>query len=374
MKSNIGDCFQLSLFGESHSDAIGVVIGGLAAGIELDLEFINKQLAKRKPHGAISTQRHEADEIEIVSGYFNKKTTGTPLCIMIKNLNTRSADYEKSKSILRPSHADFTAHEKYGGFEDYRGGGHFSGRITAPIVVAGAIALQLLLERGITVATHISELCGVLDSPFSSDEKTLLQQADALNDSIFPVIDEHCEENMIALIEQVASKGDSLGGILQTAVINLPTGLGEPFFNSVESKIAHLLFSIPAVKGVSFGEGFNITRQNGSQANDQFFTSKNENDETIIKTKTNKNGGINGGITNGMPIIINTAIKPTPSIFKEQQSVDISIGENVMLQITGRHDPAIIHRARVVVDSCAAIAILDLFCERYGTQWTSSIQ
>lgn len=371
MKSNFGDCFQLSLFGESHSDAIGVVIGGLAAGIELDLDFIDNQLEKRRPHGKISTQRHEGDKIELVSGYFNGKTTGTPLCIMIRNENQRSGDYERTKNIPRPSHADFTANEKYGGFQDYRGGGHFSGRITAPLVVAGAIAAQLLLEHGITVASHIKELYGFLDAPFSSNEEELLKQADLLNDSIFPVIDRESEKSMTELIEKAAAQGDSLGGVLETVILNLPTGLGEPFFNSVESKLSSLLFSIPGVKGVSFGDGFDITRKTGSEANDALTFKKNKDGQSVIRTKTNNNGGINGGITNGMPVLFSTAIKPTPSIYKEQQSVDLVSLENTSLIISGRHDPAIIHRARVVVDSCAAIAILDLFCERYGTQWTS---
>lgn len=364
MKSIFGDSIQVCLFGESHSDAIGVVINGLAPGIELDLDLIRKQLEKRKPKGKISTSRVEADEFKIVSGYFNFKTTGTPLCIMIENKSQRSGDYEKTKSLLRPSHADFTAYEKYLGYQDYRGGGHFSGRLTAPIVIAGAIATQILNSHNIFIGTHIKELSNIADSDFSDDLSLLNGQVDLLNESYFPVIEKSAETAMTQKIEEVASDGDSIGGILETVVLNMPSGIGEPFFNSIESKLSQLLFSVPAVKGVEFGLGFDITKLTGSKSNDSFYM-----DNGNIKTKTNNNGGINGGISNGMPITFKTAIKPTPSIYKQQETVNLNSKQNEILQIQGRHDPAIIHRARVVVDSMAAIGLLDLFYERYGYLW-----
>ncbi|MFZ2537473.1 MAG: chorismate synthase [Oscillospiraceae bacterium] len=364
MKSIIGDSFQICLFGESHSDAIGVVINGIAPGIELDLEFIAKQLDKRKPKGKISTSRVEADEFKIVSGFFNGQTTGTPLCVIIENNAQNSSDYEATKLLLRPSHADFTANEKYLGSQDYRGGGHFSGRLTAPIVVAGAIATQILLSHNISIGTHIKMLNSIVDGGFSSDPTMLERQVDLLNDSYFPVIDKIAGDNMTLAIENAASEGDSVGGVLETVILNMPAGIGEPFFNSIESRLSQLLFSVPGVKGVEFGLGFDITKLKGSQANDSFYMQNGD-----IKTKTNNNGGINGGISNAMPIVFKTAIKPTPSIYKEQETVNIESGKNEVLKINGRHDPAIIHRARVVVDSMAAIGLLDLFCERYGYLW-----
>ena len=364
MKSIFGTSIQICLFGESHSQGIGVVINGLAPGIELDLDFIAKQLDKRKPKGTISTSRVEADEFQIVSGFFNSKTTGTPLCVMIENKSQKSKDYEATKSLLRPSHADFTANEKYFGCQDYRGGGHFSGRLTAPIVIAGAIATQILQAHNIFIGTHIKQLKDICDDDFSKDTTILQQQVDQLNDRYFPVINNDCGDEMTTQIEQVASEGDSVGGILETVVLNMPTGIGEPFFASIESHLSQLLFSIPGVKGVEFGLGFEITKQLGSDANDSFYIDHGE-----IKTKTNHSGGINGGISNGMPIVFKTAIKPTPSIYKPQETVNIASGAQEQLQIKGRHDPAIIHRARVVVDSMTAIGLLDLLCERHGYLW-----
>ena len=354
------------MFGESHGAAIGVNINGLAPGIKLDLDLIRAQLNKRKPKGKISTQRQEADEFEIVSGFFNGYTTGTPLCIFIRNQSQLSKDYEATKYLMRPSHADYTAFEKYGGFQDYRGGGHFSGRITAPLVAAGAICLQILKQKGITIATHIASCKGIEDEPFGTTEEAMLQQADKLNDSYFPTISNQAEQEMIQVIEQAHSNGDSVGGILETAIVNMPAGIGEPFFGSIESVLAHLLFSVPAVKGVEFGLGFGFANLFGSQANDPFVM------KDKVCTTSNHNGGINGGISNGMPIMIKSAVKPTPSIYQPQQTVNIQKRENAQLQIHGRHDPAIIHRARVVVDSMVAIGLVDLFADRYGYMWMAS--
>lgn len=364
MKSIFGDNIQISLFGESHSKAIGVVINGLAPGITLDLDFINSCIDKRKPKGRISTSRQEGDELNFLSGYFNGKTTGTPLCIMIENKSQKSKDYEKTKDLARPSHADFTANEKYLGFQDYRGGGHFSGRLTTPIVAAGAIALQILKSKGIEIGTHINFLHSINDEPFSEDESILKEQIASINEKYFPVIDDKKGEKMQSLIEEMAQKGDSVGGILETTVLNMPKGIGEPFFSSIESKLSSILFSVPAVKGVEFGKGFELAKLTGSTANDSFYMADGE-----IKTKTNNNGGINGGISNGMPISFKTVIKPTPSIYLSQQTVDMKDKKDAVLQIEGRHDPAIIHRARIVIDSVTAIALLDLMVERYGYLW-----
>ena len=362
MQSVIGNSIKLSLFGESHGSMIGVVIDGLAPGIKLDTKFIQEQLDKRKPKGKISTQRHEEDDFKIVSGYFNGYTTGTPLCIMIENKAQKSKDYEKTRDLMRPSHADYTAEKKYLGYQDFRGGGHFSGRITAPLVAVGAICIQILREKGIVLGTHILKGKDERDRNFSLDGEELKREIEIVNNRYFPVFDDEKEESMKRVIEEAGKNLNSVGGILETAVIGVPSGIGEPYFNSIESVLSHLLFSIPAVKGVEFGAGFSIADMFGSEANDSFYY--NEGGE--VKTKSNNNGGINGGISNGMPIIIKTAIKPTPSIYKEQESIDISKHENIKFNIEGRHDPAIIHRARVVVDSVVAFGILDLLCMRYG--------
>lgn len=353
---------QVCLFGESHSAAIGMVLNGLPPGIKLDLDLIRHQLDLRKPKGKISTTRHEGDDFKIVSGFFNGHTTGTPLCFMIENTVQKSGDYEKTASLLRPSHADFTAYEKYNGFQDYRGGGHFSGRLTAPIVAAGAICIQLLRENGIAIGTHIASLGGLIDTPLSCDNEALTRQISELSTLYFPVLDAEIASSMRGKIEEVQGDGDSIGGILETVVINLPTGVGEPFFHSIESNLSSLLFSIPGIKGVEFGAGFKFAEKKGSEANDQFCA-----DYGGIKTVTNNNGGINGGISNGMPITIRCVVKPTPSIFKPQQTVNYSTKQEEQLSIKGRHDPAIIHRARVVVDSVVAIGLLDLMYERGST-------
>ncbi len=365
MKSCFGSNIKISLFGESHSDAMGVVIDGLPSGIKLDLNFISKQLDLRKPKGKISTSRQEADEFKIVSGFFNGNTTGTPLCIIIENKAQKSKDYEKTKYLLRPSHADYTAYLKYLGFQDYRGGGHFSGRLTAPIVAAGAICIQMLKAKGVTIGTRIKSIRNIVDdSLFSEDENQLSEQLEMLNNIYFPVLNKEKANEMICEIENAATEGDSVGGILETVAINVAKGIGEPFFSSVESILSSLLFSVPAVKGVEFGTGFEFAKMKGSVANDEFCY-----DGKSVKTKTNNNGGINGGISNGMPIVIRCVVKPTPSIFKPQQTVNINTMENEQLIINGRHDPAIIHRARVVVDSMVAIGLLDLICQRFGIQY-----
>jgi len=360
MKNTFGNNMTVTLFGESHGPYIGIVMDGLTPGLDIDIDFIDHQLALRRPSDNLSTARREADEYQIVSGAFNNKTTGTPLTIIIPNTSQKSADYDKTGRIARPGHADYTAQIKYHGFEDYRGGGHFSGRITAPIVAAGAIALSALNKKGIKIATHIKSVGEISERSFEN----VSEDIDLINSKNFPTLEEASEAKYRERITQVASEGDSIGGILETAVYGMPAGVGEPWFDSVESVLAHAMYSIPAVKGVQFGIGFDGTKLQGSQYNDGFVST-----EDGIKTVTNNNGGINGGITNGMPILFSLAVKPTPSIYKEQDSINLKTGENTKLNIVGRHDPAIIHRARVVVDSMTALVMYDLLCGRYGTDY-----
>ena len=359
MKNTFGQSVSVTLFGESHGAEIGAVLDGLAPGIPVDEDFIRHQLSLRRPaKDGLSTPRVEADEFRIVSGVFEGKTTGTPLCILIPNTNTHSKDYPHG--IARPGHADYTAECKYHGYQDYRGGGHFSGRVTAALVAAGAIAISALRMNGILVGTHVATLAGVKDRSFHNLEADL----EALNDLTFPVLNSESAERMKQKIREAAAQCDSVGGVLETAVTGMPVGVGEPWFDTVEGVLAHALFSIPAVKGVEFGAGFGFAEMMGSQANDAMRVK----DGKVI-TLTNQNGGINGGITNGMPILFRCAVKPTPSIAKEQESVDLDHMEDVKLSVHGRHDPAIIHRARVVVDSVTALVLCDLLAQRFGTDF-----
>ena len=360
MKNTFGSSVQITLFGESHGAMIGAVLDGIAPGIEIDEQFISQKLELRKAQGALSTGRHEKDEARIVSGVFNGKTTGTPICIVIENKDVKSSDYEKTVGLLRPSHADYAAYCKYHGFQDYRGGGHFSGRITAALVAAGAIAMTMLKNKGITIATHIKKLGDILDRDFNN----IIDDEERLSNDIFPVLDDAAKEKMQNLILCAKQEGDSIGGILETVVTGMPSGVGEPWFDTVEGNLAHILFSVPAVKAVEFGAGFAFSDMKGSQANDAF---ENRNGE--IRTKSNNNGGVNGGITNGENIVFRCAVKPTPSIFKQQDTVDIKSMENTSFSLTGRHDPAVIHRARVVTDSVTAICLADLLAQRYGTDY-----
>ena len=360
MKNTFGNSVSLTIFGESHGVEIGAVLDGMAPGLAVDCEFIAAQMDKRRAKGSISTGRTEADEVIISSGVFNGMTTGTPICFTIKNNNTRSRDYSETRSVARPGHADYTAYCKYHGYEDYRGGGHFSGRVTAPIVAAGAVAIHALKARGIHIGTHIKRLAGVPDREFENTLEDVL----SLEKMDFAVLDPAVEEKMKEAISEAAAEGDSVGGILETAVTGLPAGLGEPWFDSFESVVSHILFSVPAVKGVQFGKGFEMADMRGSEANDPLRL-----EDGRIITATNNNGGINGGITNGMPVVFSCAVKPTPSIYKEQSTVDFADLENKQLSIKGRHDPCIVHRARVVVDSAVALSVCDMLALRFGTDW-----
>ncbi len=358
MKNTFGSYVTVTLSGESHGEYIIATLDGIMSGAKIDEEYIASRLSLRRPSGKISTARQEGDEFKIVSGVFCGRTTGAPITLLIKNSDKRSGDYKELLDMPRPSHADLTANEKYRGYQDYRGGGHFSGRVTVGLVAAGAICQSILLSKGIKLATHISSCAGISDSPFSD----LNKEIESLSEMSFPVISGEAGERMKEEIEKAGAQGDSVGGTLQTAVTGLPAGVGEPWFDSVESTLSHILFSIPAVKGVSFGIGFSFADMRGSEANDPFTY---ENGRVV--TKTNNNGGINGGITNGMPIIFNCVIKPTPSISIEQDTVSLSKKENATLSVKGRHDPCIVHRAASVVNACTAIALLDLLASRYGT-------
>lgn len=361
MASTTGENIKITLFGESHGDLIGVTIDGLKAGIELDIDYIKRELEKRKPYGKISTTRKENDEFEIVSGYFNGYTTGTPLTVIVKNEDIKSTDYKPN--ILRPGHADYTAFLKYNGYQDFRGGGHFSGRMTVGLVIAGAICKQILERKGIIIGSHIKQIFNVVDMNFSVNKTELTYQLENLNQKSFATISNEVGEEMEKIIECAKENNDSVGGIIESAVVNVEGGIGEPFFRSIESVLSSLIFSIPAVKGIEFGKGFEFANMLGSEANDPFVYQEG------IKTTTNNNGGINGGISNGMPIILKTVIKPTPSIGVSQNTVDLLKNQNTTLKLKGRHDPCIVHRARVVVDSMIAIGLLDLYVQRFGYEW-----
>lgn len=353
-----GSNIKIAIFGESHSEAIGVVIDNLPAGLTLDMKEIRREMARRAPNGGeYSTPRKEADEVEIVSGYFNDKTTGTPLCGIIRNTNTKSSDYDQLKEIVRPGHSDFGYYHKSGGNNDYRGGGHSSGRLTATLVFAGAICKQILKKKGVYVGSHISSIGDIKDARF--DARVEANMLDHLTRQVFPLVDTSKFTAMDYLIKEARGEGDSVGGTIECAVVGLPAGVGEPFFESVESKLAGLLFSIPAVKGVEFGKGFELTKMKGSKANDPF---KCLGDRVF--TATNNNGGILGGLTTGMPVIFNVAIKPTPSIFKEQDTINVVTGENVKLNLKGRHDSCIVVRALPVIEAVATIAVYDLIKDK----------
>ena len=364
MKNSIGEHLTVTLFGESHGPFIGAVLDGLAPGISVDKNFINHQLDLRRPSGRISTARVEQDEFILASGVFNNTTTGTPLAILIPNQVQHSKDYVKNASLARPSHADYTANVKYHGFQDYRGGGHFSGRITAALVAAGGSVIPALEKKGIRIGTHIQSLGGIQDRNFEDYEADIK----ALSETNFAVLDSKKAAQMKAKAEEIAAEGDSIGGVLETVVTGMPAGVGEPWFGTLESVLSYALYSVPAIKGVQFGAGFDMVNCKGSEFNDPF---KMEGDKVI--TTTNHNGGINGGISNGMPVTFRCAVKPTPSIYKQQNTVDMTNKVDAKLQIEGRHDPAIIHRARVVVDSMTAIVIYDSLAGRYGTDFFGDV-
>ncbi len=359
MKNTIGNSLTVTLFGESHGTAIGAVIDGIASGIPVDEAFIGAQLARRRPKDNLSTPRQEKDEFSILSGVFGGYTTGTPICITIPNADTHSNDYGEMQNKMRPSHADFSALCRYKGFEDYRGGGHFSGRITAALVAAAAFVIPALEAKGIYIGTHIKSIADVLDVDIENAQDII----DASKKD-FPVLSDEKATLMQEKILKARQDGDSVGGVLETAVIGIPAGVGEPWFDTLEGLISHAVFSVPAIKGIEFGAGFTIAQKRGSEANDQMYVSGDE-----VKCYTNNNGGIVGGISNGMPIVFRAAVKPTPTIGKEQKTVDISNMTNTTLAARGRHDPCIVHRAAVVVTSVTALVIADALSGKFGTDW-----
>lgn len=347
---------RYSIFGESHGSAIGVVLEQVPPGLVLDRKAISKEMARRAPgKSPLSTARKEADIPEILSGVFEGKTTGTPLCAIIHNSDHHSKDYAKTRFLARPSHGDYTGFVRYQGCNDYRGGGHFSGRLTAPLVFAGAVAKQLLAQRGITVGAHISQVGTVKDTSFAATEltPTLFQ---TLSEKAFPTVDDQAGAAMQAEILQAREELDSIGGAIQCAVLGLPVGVGSPDLGcNVEGMLAQHLFAVPAVKGLSFGAGFDFAAMRGSQANDPFYMENGQ-----VKTRTNHSGGVNGGISNGMPVLFQVAIRPTPSIGREQNTINFSTMEDAKLTIQGRHDPCIVHRAVPVIEAAAALAICEL--------------
>ena len=355
MSSNWGNNIKVSLFGESHGMGIGVVIDGLPAGERLDEAAIQKEMNRRAPgNDPASTARREEDVPEICSGVLAGVTTGAPLCAIIENTNTRSVDYDKLSRLPRPGHADYTGALRYGGFNDVRGGGHFSGRMTAPLSFAGAVCKQILARRGVRVGGHIYAIGNIFDDPFDP-ARIYPEKLAALSDSLFALLDPSKEERMRAHIEEARLAEDSVGGIVEVAAIGVPGGVGTPMFGGVENVIASIVFGVPAVKGVEFGAGFAAARLRGSENNDPFVTERGK-----IVTATNNSGGILGGITTGMPIVLRAAIKPTPSIAKQQKTVDLRAGQEALLSITGRHDPCIVPRALPAIEAAVAIAILDL--------------
>ncbi|MBQ5640696.1 MAG: chorismate synthase [Ruminococcus sp.] len=354
MSSTYGEKIKISVFGESHGGGIGVVIDGLPAGEAIDFDAVLAQMARRAPgRDKTATPRKESDLPRVLSGMLGDVLTGAPLCAVIENTNTRSQDYGDLLAKPRPGHSDYTAYIKYHGANDIRGGGHFSGRITAPLVFAGAVCRQLLERRGIQIAAHIQSVGSIHDKPFDpvAVPSALIKRLSA---SSFALIDESAEEAVRAEIEAARLAQDSVGGTIECAVTGLPAGVGEPMFDGLEGAIAKAVFGVPAVKGIEFGAGFALAAMRGSRANDAFCY-----DNGHVVTETNHCGGILGGIANGMPLIFRCAVKPTPSISQPQKTVDLQTGENTVLTIHGRHDPCIVPRAVPVIEAVTALAIIN---------------
>jgi chorismate synthase len=362
MSSSFGQYLKLSLFGESHGVGLGIVIDGLPPGLKLDMEEIGREMARRAPgRNDLSTLRRESDTPEILSGLYGGKTTGAPLAAVIRSLNTRSEDYGEELDLPRPGHADYTGYVRYGGFGDHRGGGHFSGRLTAPVVFAGAVCKQWLKQNNIRIHAHIQRLAGIEDGSFL-DGPVTEDALDALKSETLPLLHKDLSEKMSDAILNAKSEEDSVGGVVECMVQNLPAGLGAPFFDSAESILSHLMFSIPAVKGVSFGAGFDMADWRGSRVNDPFYY----DEQGSVRTKTNNTGGILGGITTGMPLVFRCAIRPTSSIARPQETVSLKEKENAVLKIVGRHDPCIVPRAVPVIEAMTAIGLCELWKEHHA--------
>lgn len=359
MSSNWGKQIKISIFGESHGPAIGVTIDGLPFGIKLEEQEILAFMSRRAPgNNAYSTARRETDAPKILSGCLNGQTTGAPLCAVIENADARSADYAQMQTLARPGHADYTAHIRYNGCNDVRGGGHFSGRLTAPLVFAGAVAKSALHMRGIVVGAHIAAIHGVEDTGIDA-VNIKADQLDAVAAKSFPVFDDEAGKEMQVEIEKAKQNCDSVGGVVGCCALGVPPGIGSPMFDGLENKIASIIFGIPAVKGLEFGAGFGLANSFGSESNDGF---REENGKVV--TETNRQGGILGGISNGMPITLWVAFKPTPTIALKQKTIDYKLMRNAEISSTGRHDPCIVPRAVVCVEAAVALALLDSILER----------
>ena len=358
MSGIYGMNIKMAIYGESHGVSIGLVIDGVPPGLKLDLEQIEKEMARRAPgKNQLSTQRKESDSFAIQSGFFEGYTTGTPLCVVIKNSDQHSKDYSILKDKMRPGHADYAGFVRYQGFNDYRGGGHFSGRLTAPLVFMGAVAKQALAQAGILVGAHILQIADIKEenfNPLGIEDKKIVELAG----KNFAVMDDAIGEKMQAKILEAKAELNSVGGVVEAMVTNVPAGLGAPYFDSVESRLSHALFSVPAVKGVEFGDGFGISAMTGAEANDQLHYADGK-----VVAETNHNGGITGGITNGMPVIFRVAIKPTPSISREQKTISLQEKCDTTLTIVGRHDPCIVQRAVPVIEAVTAWTMWDLLLE-----------
>ena len=358
MSGIYGMNIKMAIYGESHGASIGLVIDGVPPGLKLDLEQIEKEMARRAPgKNQLSTQRKESDSFAIQSGFFEGYTTGTPLCVVIKNSDQHSKDYSILKDKMRPGHADYAGFVRYQGFNDYRGGGHFSGRLTAPLVFMGAVAKQALAQQGILVGAHILQIADIKEenfNPLGIEDKKIAELAG----KDFAVMDDVIGEKMQAKILEAKADLNSVGGVIEAMVTNVPAGLGAPYFDSVESRLSHALFSVPAVKGVEFGDGFGISGMTGAEANDQLHY-----EDGKVVAETNHNGGITGGITNGMPVIFRVAIKPTPSISREQKTISLQEKCDTTLTIVGRHDPCIVQRAVPVIEAVTAWTMWDLLLE-----------
>ena len=358
MSGIFGLNIKMSIYGESHGKAIGVVLDGLPPGLALDEEAISREMARRAPgQSALTTARKEKDAVEIQSGFFNGYTTGTPLCARIANSDQHSKDYSILKDKMRPGHGDYAGYVRYQGYNDYRGGGHFSARLTAPLVFAGAVAKQALAQYGITVGAHILRIHDITEpgfNPLGESEATLK----AIDAKSFPVINDNIGEQMQHCILTAKGVLNSVGGVIELMAINLPAGLGAPYFDSVESRLSQILFSVPAVKGIEFGEGFGFAQLTGAEANDQMHY-----EEGKVRCYTNHNGGITGGLTNGMPLVFRVAMKPTPSISREQKTVSLAEQSDTTLTVVGRHDPCIVQRAVPVIEAVTAWTLWDLLIE-----------
>ena len=358
MSSVFGNCIKVSIFGQSHSESIGVVIDGLKAGFKPDIDKINAFMKRRAPgQNAVSTPRSEADEAHIISGLADGYTCGAPLCAVINNTNTRSKDYSKLKEIPRPAHSDFPAFVKHSGFNDIRGGGHFSARLTAPLCFAGALCMQLLEKENIYIGAHISSIKDVHDSDFDMVSVSK-EELEKLKNAPVPLLNQEAWPLMEQTILSAKAEGDSVGGIIECACTGVKPGVGEPMFDGIENRIAQAIFAVPAVKGIEFGRGFESSKLFGSENNDPFYFDGGE-----VKTKTNNHGGILGGLSSGMPIVFRAAFKPTPSIAKEQDSVNLLSKHDEKLKIEGRHDPCVVLRAVPCVEAAAALAVYDLLLE-----------